>query len=271
VQFIIEGEEYPITVRHLFYRLVALGKIPKTERAYAGLIKFLTKWRRSGQIKWSAFADSTRWHIKSATWDSMADSLANTAATYRRNLWNNQKSYVEIWCEKGAMAAILSRAADPFGVPVFVARGFASLSSLYSAAETFQGYIDAGKSCVIYHFGDHDPSGVAACDSIQRAFRDDFKVDVKFVRAAVTREQIRRLKLLTRPTKKSPHANSWKGGDSVELDSMPPGEIAKLVEACIANHIDQRAWEMEKDIEDSERYLYAQFSRSFAASGKVDQ
>ena len=98
---ILAGEEGQITIRHLFYRLVGLGVIPKIENAYQQLIQHLSKWRRSGDIKWNAFADSTRWHIQSPTFDSMNDALANTVATYRRNLWQAQKFYVEVWCEKG--------------------------------------------------------------------------------------------------------------------------------------------------------------------------
>jgi hypothetical protein len=232
---------------------VGHGVIEKTDPAYKALGKHLSKWRRSGQIEWSAFADSTRWHIKPPTFDSMDDALANTVATYRRNLWQTQSVYIEVWCEKDAMAGILSRAAEPFGVPVFVARGFASLSSLYGAANTFRAWAEAGKRCLIYHFGDFDPSGVEAGESMVRSFKDDFKVDVDFIRAAVTRDQIRRLKLPTRPTKQSNHEGSWAGGDSVELDSMPPAEIRKLVESCITRHIDQREWETLKRTEEAER------------------
>lgn len=63
VQSIVDGEEYAITVRHLFYRLVGLRVIPKTENAYKALVKHLAHWRRSGEVPWDAFADSTRWYI----------------------------------------------------------------------------------------------------------------------------------------------------------------------------------------------------------------
>jgi len=246
--YIIAEEDRQMTIRHLFYRLVGHDIIPKTEAAYKILCAHLSKWRRSGAIEWSAFADGTRWHIKTDTFDSMAAALQNTAETYRRNTWSTQKTYVEIWTEKDACASVIAQAADPFGVPVFVARGFASLSSLYDAANTFREAIQAGKEPIIYHFGDYDPSGVAAGDSIMRAFRDDFKVKVEFVRAAVTKEQIEKFKLPTRPTKVSNHSKGWKG-NSVELDAMPSDEIMTLVESCITRHIDQREWAFLKTTE----------------------
>jgi hypothetical protein len=253
ILYILSEEDRQVTIRHLFYRLVGNDVIPKTEAAYKILCSHLSKWRRSGAIEWSAFADGTRWRIKTETFDSMKDALANTAETYRRNMWGSQKAYVEIWTEKDACASVIAQAADPFGVPVFVARGFASLSSLYDAANTFREATEAGKRPIIYHFGDYDPSGVAAGDSIMRTLRDDFKVNVQFVRAAVTKEQIKKFKLPTRPTKFSNHSKNWKGGDSVELDTIPSADIATLVESCITRHIDQREWEFLKIVEAQEQ------------------
>jgi hypothetical protein len=167
--------------------------------------------------------------------------------------------------EKDAIASIVARKANSFGVPVFVARGFASLSSLYSAANTFREAIKAGKEVRVFHLGDYDPSGVAAGESMIRAFRDDFGVEVQFTRAAVTQEQVRRLKLPTRPVKRSDtRAAKWTGGECVELDSMPPAEIRKLVEACITQHIDARQWSILRETEAGEREQLKQIWRGAA-------
>jgi hypothetical protein len=254
IQTILAGEDGQITIRHLYYRLVGLNVIPKTDGAYKLLCGHLSKWRRSEEIAWSAFADNTRWHIRHTTFNGVEVALRNTAETYRRDLWSTQNFYVEVWVEKDAIAGIVAATANSFGVPVFVARGFASLSSLYSAAETFREAVKSGKKVIIYHLGDYDPSGVAAGKSMVSAFRDDFSVKVQFIRVAVTKEQIRKLKLPTRPVKQSDtRAAKWMGGDCVELDSMPPAEIRKLVEACITRHIDARKWAILKQTEAGER------------------
>lgn len=254
IQTILHGEEGQITIRHLFYRLVGLRMIEKTEQAYKGLCSHLSKWRRSEEIPWSAFADNTRWHIRQETFDGVHDALKSTVESYRRNLWSTQTFYIEVWVEKDAIAGIVANTANSFGVPVFVARGFASLSSLYNAANTFRQATDAGKTAVIYQLGDYDPSGVAAADSALRAFRDDFKVDLEFIRVAVTEEQIRRLQLPTRPVKTSDsRAAKWEGGECVELDTMPPAEIRKLVESCIVQHIDVHQWQTLRKTEEMER------------------
>ena len=251
---ILKAEADQITIRHLYYRLTGQHVIPKTEAAYKGLCSHLSKWRRTGKVEWSAFADNTRWHIKHRTYGSVDDALRNTVQNYRRDLWDTQPFYIEVWVEKDAMASIVAGKANQWGVPVFVCRGFASLSSLYAAAATFRAATEAGKKVIIYHLGDYDPSGVAAGESILKAFRDDFKVDLDFVRAAVTEEQIERLNLPTRPTKTTDtRARNWSGTACVELDTMPPSEIRKIVESCIIRHIDSREWGMLEKTEELER------------------
>jgi len=254
IKNILAGEAGQITIRHLYYRLVGIGIIEKTDAAYKVLCSHLSKWRRSGEIEWSAFADNTRWHIRHETYNGVDDALRNTVENYRRDLWQTQSSYVEVWVEKDAIAGIVADTANSFGVPVFVARGFASLSSLYDAANTFQAATNRGRNCVIYHLGDYDPSGVAAGEAMLRAFQNDFFVDVEFVRAAVTEEQIDRLNLPTRPTKTSDtRARRWTGGECVELDTMPPAEIRALVEKCITQHLDLHEWEAARRTEQLER------------------
>ncbi len=261
IQTIVDAEDRQITIRHLYYRLVGLGVIEKTEPAYKSLCQHLSKWRRTGDIEWSAFTDSTRWHIKDSTFDGIHDALENSVATYRRNLWDTQDVYVEVWVEKDAMAGIVSETANSFGVPVFVARGFASLSSLYSAANTFKRAVRAGKRVIVYHLGDHDPSGVAAGESMVKAFRDDFRVPVEFKRAAVTESQITALNLPTRPLKHSTHAAQWSGGECVELDTMLPADIRSIVEKSITQHIDPYKWAAMRAEEAAQRETMREYVR----------
>jgi hypothetical protein len=69
------------------------------------------------------------------TFDSVEDALRNTAAFCRKALWNEADSYVEIWLEKDALAGVVYPVTSMYDVPLMVARGYASLSFLYSAAE----------------------------------------------------------------------------------------------------------------------------------------
>ena len=252
----IESEEGQMTIRHLFYRLANnVGIIPKTERAYKTLCGHLAKWRRSEEIPWDAFSDSTRWHIQPPTFDNPLDAWRRTCESYRRDLWATQDWYCEVWCEKDAISGIISRVTRSFGVPLFICRGFPSLSSMFSASQTFRQVQDEGnKAVVIYHLADYDPSGHAAADAIENAFEDDFNVGVNFERIAILPEHIEDFDLPTRPVKKSTHAHSWEAGEGcVELDAMRPGDLRQLVEDAITSRIDQREWKALQRTERIER------------------
>lgn len=250
---ILGGEPGSITIRHLFYRLVGKGKVEKTERAYKLLCGHLAKWRRQRVVPWDAFVDNLRWHMGRPTFDSIKSALINTVSTYRRNAWGNTDTYIEIWCEKDAIAGVLNEIADPFGVKVFPCRGFASLSSLYGAASIFEAQQRNRKQCKVYFFGDHDPSGLYIDRKAQETMQDDFNVDVEFERVAVLPEQIEQFKLPTRPTKTTDSRSAGFDGESVEIDAMPMSELRRMAEKCITRHLKIEEWERLKLVEEKER------------------
>ncbi len=243
---IIAEEKGTITIRHLFYRLVALKLLEKTEREYDKLSGYLMKWRRSREIPWTAFADNTRWYYGGRTYAGLTAALENTANTYRRDLWSSQEVYVEIWTEKDAMASILLDTADTFGIRVFPLHGFSSGTALHNAASNFEAIIDGGKDVYVYYFGDYDPSGLDIDRSAMRNLREDHGVEINFKRIAVHEDHIRLYNLPTRPPKEKDSRTRNFRGEAVEIDAMPIDVIRGMVENCIIQHIDPDLWFREK-------------------------
>jgi hypothetical protein len=263
---IVDGEETAITIRHLFYRLVGINVIEKTEQAYKLLCHHLGRWRKAGLVPWDAFTDSTRWYLHEPMFDGIADAFKRTLKNYRRDLWATQPYYVEVWIEKDAIAGVIDDVTNEFGVPLFVCRGFASLSSIYSASRTFKEAQDNGKQVILYHLGDYDPSGHAAADAIEKTLRKDFNCLIQFERIAILKKQIEEFNLPTRPTKETDsRSRNWTGSECVELDSMPPRELRALVRDLITSLIDSHAWEQTKKIEREERKTMERAVVKFAA------
>ncbi|GMV82497.1 MAG: hypothetical protein AMXMBFR7_36810 [Planctomycetota bacterium] len=250
---ILASEPGQMSVRHMFYRLVSATLLEKTEAEYKRLCRLLAGWRRAGSIPWDSFVDSQRWHIGMPTYDSISDALLSAVSLYRKNAWSATGVYVEIWCEKDAIAGILKDVAEPFGVKVFPCRGFASLSSLSAAAGIFKAMETQRRRNQVYYFGDHDPSGVFIDRKARATMQEDFNVDVEFERVAVLPEQIEQFQLPTRPTKKSDSRAASFDGESVEIDAMPMAELRRMVEACITRHLAKGEWERLKLIEEKER------------------
>jgi len=249
----IIGIAAPMTLRQLFYALTVSGIIAKEEREYAAVGVQLLKLRRRGLVPWRAIADNTRWVRRPRTFRGPQDALAQTARFYRRSLWADAEIRVEVWCEKDAIAGVIIDVTDEMDVPFYVARGFASETYAYEAAENI---VDDGRPCFVYEFGDHDPSGVAASNVLrQKLIRFVAgRAEVSFIRAAVTPAQIASWNLPSRPTKRAgnTHAAAFVG-DSVELDAVPPDTLRHLVRECIERHVDRQRLAVTIAAEQSER------------------
>jgi hypothetical protein len=260
---IIVEEKGAITLRHLFYKLVALKLIDKTETEYSKLGSYLMKWRRSGQIPWSAFADNTRYYYGTQGYLGIEDALRDIQDSYRRNLWASQDTFIEIWCEKDAIASIISEVANSFGVRVFPLHGFSSGTALFNAADTFKKAEAKGKEVCIYYFGDYDPSGLFIDRSALKNLRDDHGVDPYFERIAIKPEHIRQYNLPTRPPKKSDTRTKNFQGEAVEIDAMPMKTLRAMMEQCITQHIDTVVWHREQIIEETERDIFGMIAKAY--------
>ncbi|GAA1543506.1 hypothetical protein [Nocardioides humi] len=241
----------PLSVRGVFYRVMSAGVVAKTEKEYGVVQRRVLKLRRDGALPYGWIADGSRWHVKSPSWDSVEQALHDTAISYRRALWSNQNTYVEIWSEKEAVSSIVSPVTDSYDVPLMIARGFASETFLYATASTIRA---VGKPTVVYQLGDHDPSGVAAWRHVQvklREFAPD--VEILFERIAVTEDQITTLNLPTRPTKATDSRAKTFAGESVEVDAIPTRILRDLVDTAITRHIDPIALEATRVFEREER------------------
>ncbi|WP_203048618.1 hypothetical protein [Pimelobacter simplex] len=253
----------PLSVRGVFYRVMSAGVVAKTEKEYGVVQRRVLKLRRDGVLPYEWIADGTRWHVKSRSWDSVEQALNDVAISYRRALWANQDTYVEVWSEKEAISSIVTPVTDSYDVPLMVARGFASETFLYSTASTIT---SIGKPTVVYQLGDHDPSGVAAWKHVQVKLREFAPgVEISFKRLAVTEEQISSLSLPTRPTKSSDSRAATFKGESVEVDAIPTRVLRNIVEEAITSHIDPAALEATRLSEHEERQGLLAMARGWSA------
>jgi len=235
IQDIFLGMDPPLTVRQIYYTLTVLGVVPKTENGYRQTCYQLKLMRERELIPFGWIADHTRWWIKPDTDVSLSSALERWQAGFRRDFWINQPAHVEIWVEKDALAGVISPVTEEFDVPLFVTRGYSSLTFIYETAENIKAL---GKPTYIYHFGDYDPSGVDAANKIWLGLMR-FGAVVNFERVAITENQIHAFNLPERETKvKDPRSKSWGNKPSVELDALPAPILRDLVKKRIEQHID---------------------------------
>jgi hypothetical protein len=257
----------PMTVRQVFYQLVGLGVIEKSDAEYRGVVvRLLTRLRMANRMPWSWITDGTRWMRKGVRYGSVEEALVATSRHYRRDYWRELDEYVEVWLEKDALAGVLFQVTDEWGVPLMVTRGFASLSYIHNAAETIE---RIGKPTFIYYFGDYDPSGVEIDRNLERRLREFAPYsEIHFDRVAVRREQIDEYALPTRPTKRGAnHGRGLHEGESVEVDALPPATLLGLVRGAIERHVDPARVAVLEAAEESERALLGGLPAMLRAAG----
>jgi hypothetical protein len=208
----------PMTVRQVFYQATVRNIVEKSEAGYNKVQTDLVLMRRAGEMPFDWLADNTRWQRKPRTFGSVERALQDTARLYRKALWADVEVYCEVWLEKDALAGVVLPITALYDVPLMVARGYASLSFLHSAAEHINGL---EVPVYIYHLGDFDPFGVNAGEKIEETVREMAPAaEIHFARLAVTPEQIRAWALPTRPTKTTDSRAKGFGAVSVELDAI---------------------------------------------------
>lgn len=241
----------PMTVRQVFYQATVKGIVEKSEAGYTKVQTDLAHMRKTGMMPYGWLADNTRWQRKPNSFNSIEDALAETARLYRKSLWHDVDAYVEIWLEKDALAGVILPVTYKYDVPLMVARGYASLSFLHSAAEAIN---ETTVPVYIYHLGDFDPSGVNAGEKIEETLKELAPAaEIYFERIGVTPSQISKWELPTRPTKASDSRSKGFGDISVELDAIAPDDLRDLVEATINRHLPQEQLRILSIVEAEER------------------
>lgn len=251
VQAILDEYEdhLPLTVRQIYYRLVGTHGYEKTEHAYERLADHLVRARRAKMIPFWAIRDDSVLVADRRHYDGLADfhdETARRAQDYRRDRQDGQPQRIELWCEAAGMIRQLDRVAGEYGVPVFSAGGFASLTATRLVAERA---VERSCPTVVLHVGDYDPSGASIFEAIVEdaaAFVDADRVlhtqRIEAVRVALTAEQVKEHALDTAPPKPSDSRSARWAGETCQLEALPPDLLADVVRDAIRRTLDSAAY-----------------------------
>jgi len=250
----------PLTVRQIFYRLVASYGYEKDEKAYKRLGEHLVRARRAHMVPFDAIRDDGV-VIYSGTWhggpDDFWDDTARRMHVYRRDRQAGQRLRLELWCEAAGMAPQLARVADHYSVPVYSSGGFASLTAVRLIAERA---LEREVPTVLLHVGDLDPSGESIFDALAQdaaAFVEADRVietlTIESVRVALTAQQVSAHGLPTAPAKASDARSAGWNGGTCQLEALPPDVLAAIVRRAIEDRLDREGFEAEVDQECDDR------------------
>lgn len=231
---------YDLTLRQVYYQLVAADLIVNSERSYKNLGTLINDGRMAGLIDWNAIIDRTRNLRGLRSDENPEDAISSAARIYRLDKWKNQFYHVEVWVEKDALAGIVGQICGRLDVDYFSCRGYTSQSEMWRAAQRLSYYESIGQETVILHLGDHDPSGIdMSRDIVDRL--EMFGVNPRFKRLALNMDQIQEFSPPPNPAKLSDsRAKGYItkfGKSSWELDALKPETLDALINVHVKQYI----------------------------------
>ncbi|EAC4286274.1 TPA: hypothetical protein ACKPC6_002331 [Listeria monocytogenes] len=247
---------YELTLRQVYYQLVANGIIENKERSYKNLGSLISNARLAGLIDWNAIVDRTRF-LRGFNYEtSPEDAIERLSQRYGTDPWAGQKNHVEVWVEKDALVDIVGQASNKLNVDYFSCRGYVSQSAMFRSARRLADWQLAGKDITILHLGDHDPSGIDMSRDIEERLAT-FGIFPDVKRIALNMDQVDEYTPVPNPTKLSDSRAadyiSQFGYESWELDALQPRIIDDLISGHINPLIDWDLMESVKEECEEER------------------
>lgn len=251
-----EADGYVLTVRQIYYQFVKNDWIPNQSQSYDILQSVISDGRLAGMISWTAVEDRERNLMGLPTVLSTSQALNKAKSEYRLDLWEGQSYRPEVWVEKKALEGVIGRICNKLRVNFFACKGYNSQSEQWRAGRRFADYVRKGERPIVFHLGDHDPSGI----DMTRDNRDRLSlfagVPIIVQRIALNMSQIEELKPPPNPAKLTDsRAQDYiaKYGDaSWELDALEPRYISDLIEDCLLRIREEDKYDamLQKEVED---------------------
>lgn len=243
-EYVTQG--FKLTVRQLYYQLVARDVVPNTIQSYKRVASILNDARLAGLVDWTIIEDRTREFVRRQRWESGADILEAASRSYHMDMWEDQIYRVFVIIEKEALVGVLEPICNRLDVPVLAARGYPSGTVLREFALDDIVPYNHNQHIVILHCGDHDPSGIDMTRDLQERISMFAHDDIELVRIALNMEQIDTYNPPPNPAKTTDSRFSGYvekyGEESWELDALPPTDLSLLVETEVRARIDEELW-----------------------------
>jgi hypothetical protein len=238
---VVTSYDTSVTLRQLFYRLVARQLIPNTQYHYRRLSAVTAESRRGGTFP--DLIDQSREIYGVGGYESPAEALRRAARFYNRNWTEGQPVSIFLGVEKRGMVSQLS---SWFGgrATIFATGGYASQTQ----ADDIKSYVARqDRPAILFYAGDHDPTGEdIERDLIKRtdcwkavrriALTPQQVIDHSLPEYAPTKEELKKLN-------DDPRAKAFeqRHGSLVqyEVDALPPDVLRDLYQSAFDEFWDE--------------------------------
>jgi hypothetical protein len=257
---IVESYDTGVTLRQLFYRLVAAQLLRNTRSEYGQLSARTAQARREGWFP--ALIDRTREIEIAKTFISPEEAREYMQSRYYRDRTEGQEYSLYLAVEKAGIVNQLWSWFSSLGIPILPLQGYSSQSFVDEVAEhvfnwranMLEGSTTKSRPAVLIYAGDFDPSG----EDIDRDFEERTGCWEVVHRIALLPEQIEQYSLppaMGKATDSRAQAFIDRHGElvQVELDALPPDILQGLYRDQINEYFDHDVWQAVVEQEAEER------------------
>lgn len=244
-----ETKGFQLTLRQLYYQHVARGLIENNNASYNQLGGMINDGRLAGLTSWTAIEDRDR-NLRGLETYLTPQAMIHAklgGASYRTDLWADQLYRPEVWVEKEALSDVVGQMCNRLRVDFFACRGYVSQSEQWRAGRRLASYVQKGQMPIVFHFGDHDPSGIDMTRDNTDRLSMFAGVPIQVVRLALNMDQVQQYAPPPNPAKSSDSRfadyQEKYGDESWELDALDPAVIQQLIEKNVLMLRDKKLWD----------------------------
>lgn len=236
------AQGFDLTLRQLYYQFVSRDLIPNTQKDYKNLGSIVNDARLAGLIDWETIVDRTREVRTLSHFGGPEQIIEACSEQFNLDRWIGQSYRPEVWIEKDALVGVFERVCRDLDVPLLSCRGYASQSEMWGASQRMLRYKRLKQKPIVFHFGDHDPSGKDMSRDIVDRLEMFTHGEMKFERLALNMDQVERYSPPPNPAKITDSRTSGYiaefGNESWELDALEPTVLEALVRNAIEGIVD---------------------------------
>lgn len=265
------ADGFDMTVRQVYYQLVQSNTIANSEQSYNNLSRLVSEGRLAGLISWTAIIDRGRNLRGNRHWRSPQGAIKTLEEEYQLDKWADQPWRPEVWVEKQAQEGTVGQICASLDVDFFAVKGYNSQSEQWRAGQRFARRFREGQRPIVFHLGDHDPSGLDMTRDNRERLSMFAGVDIPVMRLALNMPQIEELDLPPNPAKRTDgrfdaYEAEYNTTSSWELDALDPRFIQKLIEDAILRIRDNDLWDSALNVEVGDKMMLQQAAEQMGAT-----
>lgn len=260
---------FRLSLRQLYYQLVARDYIPNNIRSYKNLGNLVSNARQAGLVDWNMIEDRNRETVSLSHWESPAEIIEAAAHSFRIDKWEDQPWHVEVMVEKDALSGVLVPVCRELDISITANKGYSSSSTMYEIGKRLAYWQrHRGKNIAIFYLGDHDPSGIDMTRDVTDRLSMYSNLDtIEIQRLALNWDQVQTWQPPENPAKETDSRYSTYvmqfGASSWELDAIEPAQLAELVRAAVLNLREDETWRAALENEEAMRAELRSFADTY--------